>query len=72
MSDFLRAEFSLPAPPPPSRRGGWALVRENLFGDARSSAITPAQVSFAGAAGPSVNDVASENAPASCSESTVR
>ena len=38
----------------------------------RSSAIAPAQVSFAGAAGPSVNDVASENAPESCPESTMR
>ena len=40
MSDFLRAEFAKPAPPPPSQRGGWVTVRENLFGDAKSTAIT--------------------------------
>ena len=52
MSDFLRAEFSPPAPPPPSRRGGWALVRENLFGDARSTAITLAVAALLFFAGP--------------------
>jgi general L-amino acid transport system permease protein len=52
MSDFLRAEFSPPAPPPPSRRGGWALVRENLFGDAKSTAITLAVAALLFFAGP--------------------
>ena len=40
MTDFLRAEFVSPAPPPPSRPGVWTQVRTNLFGDAKSAAIT--------------------------------
>ena len=52
MSDFLRAEFAPPAPPPPSPRGSWALVRENLFGDAKSTAITLAVAALLFFAGP--------------------
>ncbi|MBB4197222.1 amino acid ABC transporter permease [Rhodoblastus sphagnicola] len=37
MSDFLRAEFLSPLPPPPARGKSW---REKLFGDARATAIT--------------------------------
>ncbi len=52
MSDFLRAEFASPAPPPPSPRGGWVMVRENLFGDAKSTAITLAVAALLFFAGP--------------------
>ncbi|MCW2276114.1 ABC transporter permease subunit [Rhodoblastus acidophilus] len=37
MTDFLRANFLPPQPPPPMRAPGW---RSKLFGDARATAIT--------------------------------
>jgi general L-amino acid transport system permease protein len=52
MTDFLRAEFLAPAPPPPVAKSPWSVARENLFGNPKSAAITLAVVAFLWVAGP--------------------